>query len=345
MVKEKQTKGAGEENKPVSAAKIDENELRKAKRDEGKSHEATKSAIDLEKKFGDNDSPQTSEISGGEAGENRISPADTRIGGIEGGATHSTLIILNGYGTKLIEMKGPGTNHWHVGMKETAARINGMIAIAKKDLNISESTPLDCTGLALSGCEQEESNRHLVEILLKEFPTASRRYFVGSDTLGSIKTGLRNGGVVLIAGTGSNALLVNPDGKTHGCGGWGHAMGDEGSAYWIAHRATKYVFDEMDNFSKAPHPITYVWPTIRNFFHIAERNDLLPHLYANFDKSKFAMLAKELAKGCDHGDPLCILLFEDTGKVLARYVQAVAGKAQNASCYKLDGIRDRMRND
>lgn len=51
---------------------------------------------------------------------------------------------------------------------------------------------------------------------------------IDSDTLGSLRTGFESGGVVLIAGTGSNALLMNPDGKTYGCGGWGYILGDEG---------------------------------------------------------------------------------------------------------------------
>ena len=84
-------------------------------------------------------------------------------------------------------------------------------------------------GLFLSGCEDDETNKKLEDTLLLEFPFASREYVVGSDTIGSLSTGAENGGIIIIAGTGSNALLQNPDGKTFGCGGWGHMLGDEGS--------------------------------------------------------------------------------------------------------------------
>ena len=41
-------------------------------------------------------------------------------------------------------------------------------------------------------------------------------------------------GVIVIAGTGSNALGQSGDGRTARAGGYGFLVGDEGSAYWFA---------------------------------------------------------------------------------------------------------------
>ncbi|KAL0114234.1 hypothetical protein PUN28_011500 [Cardiocondyla obscurior] len=254
---------------------------------------------------------------------------DIRIGGIEGGGTQSTLVILDGNGVTLTKVEGPQTNHWTIGIDETAARLSAMIEKGKEQLNIAESVPLECVGLTLSGCKEEITNRQLVKTLLDKYPQSAKEYVVGSDTLGSLRTGLQSGGIVLIAGTGSNVLLINPDGKTYSCGGWGHMMGDEGGAYWIAHRACKYVFDDIDGLVEAPESISYIWPAMRSFFNITDRNGLLPYLYTNFNKTTFASFAKEVAIGCEKGDPLCLKVFEEAGQFLAKHINVVAKKAHN----------------
>lgn len=76
---------------------------------------------------------------------------------------------------------------------------------------------------------QDSTNKELEQELLTKFPHISETYYVCSDTMGSIFTASPLGGMVLIAGTGSNALLRNPDGTTFTCGGWGNFLADEGA--------------------------------------------------------------------------------------------------------------------
>lgn len=86
-------------------------------------------------------------------------------------------------------------------------------------------------GLCLSGCEDENDNQLLEKFLLKQYPNLAKHYKVASDTIGSLMTGSPNGGIVLIAGTGSNSLLYCEDGTRERCGGWGHLIGDYGK--WL----------------------------------------------------------------------------------------------------------------
>lgn len=115
--------------------------------------------------------------------------------------------------------------------------------------------------MALSGGEMLEAKQRILEGLKTDFPNTSKSYHVCTDTFGSIATAFPNGnarldrpctdsdhhtllskirlshlrfhtigGMVVIAGTGSNCQLLNPSsGSSPRSGGWGHMLGDEGS--------------------------------------------------------------------------------------------------------------------
>ncbi|XP_026280654.1 N-acetyl-D-glucosamine kinase [Frankliniella occidentalis] len=249
--------------------------------------------------------------------------ADMIFGGIEGGATHSSCALFDAKGKKLTELSGPNTNHWGIGMEECQDRIANMVNDAKARIGLDLGTPLAALGLSLSGCEEDKTNRLLQEGLERRFPTLSSKYVVCSDTLGAIASANEGGGIVLISGTGSNALLLNPDGTQARCGGWGHMIGDEGSAFWIAHKAVCGMFHEQDNFSSFPYNSDTLWRLIQEHFDVDNRFNLLNHVYDKFSKSYFAGLCKRIADAAHAGDELCLWLFSEAGRVLAEYIQAL----------------------
>uniref|UniRef100_A0A8C4PXP0 N-acetyl-D-glucosamine kinase n=1 Tax=Eptatretus burgeri TaxID=7764 RepID=A0A8C4PXP0_EPTBU len=250
------------------------------------------------------------------------------FGGIEGGGTGSKGVILSEHGSLLASVEGRSTNHWLVGMDKCAEVINNMMEEAKIKAGHDKDVPLQSLGLALSGGEQIDTNHTLVKKLKKHYPSLSFCYSITTDAIGAVATATDGGGIVLISGTGSNCKLLKVDGTQHSCGGWGHIMGDEGSAYWISHLALKTVFDYLDNFTSSPHDISYVQNAMHDYFKVPSCIDLLPHLYTNFEKSKFAGFCQELAEGANEGDALCLSVFQQAGCMLARHIVALLPKAE-----------------
>jgi glucosamine kinase len=62
-------------------------------------------------------------------------------------------------------------------------------------------------------------------------------------------------GILVIAGTGSNAIGRAPGGSLFGAGGWGPVLGDEGSGYWIGLAAIRAALRVQDRApARAPNP-------------------------------------------------------------------------------------------
>jgi N-acetylglucosamine kinase-like BadF-type ATPase len=106
-------------------------------------------------------------------------------------------------------------------------------------LRVQSGLKFSLQGLSLSGCEDETGNEQLRKSLHAAYPTLSRAYHVCSDTVGAVASAFEHGGLVIIAGTGSNTLLLNPDGTEGRCGGWGYMLGDEGSGKWKLRKNSK----------------------------------------------------------------------------------------------------------
>uniref|UniRef100_A0AAR2LWN3 N-acetyl-D-glucosamine kinase n=1 Tax=Pygocentrus nattereri TaxID=42514 RepID=A0AAR2LWN3_PYGNA len=219
-------------------------------------------------------------------------------GGVEGGGSHSKAMLLSATGDILAETDGPCTNHWLVGVDKCIEGIYDMVQKAKISAGLDYLCVLMCT-------------------------STGSNYNCGTFICPSTD----HGGIVVISGTGSNCKLVNPDGTQVGCGGWGHMMGDEGSAFWISHLAVKTVFDAKDNLAKPPHDITYVKKAMDEYFQVSDLMGMLPHLYRNFQKSHFAGFCRKLAEGANAGDALCQYVFIQAGKILAQHIVAVLPKA------------------
>ncbi|XP_068709146.1 N-acetyl-D-glucosamine kinase-like [Montipora foliosa] len=250
--------------------------------------------------------------------------SDLFFGGIEGGGTGSTAIILSNEGKVVGRSSGFGTNHWLIGLDECLHRVNVMVEEAKRTAAIDVCKPLASLGLSLSGLEKEEIQQQAVSIMKSKYPNCSNKYHMCCDTVGAIATSSDKGGVVLISGTGSNCQMLMPSGKTVNCGGWGHLMGDEGSAYWISHKAIKTVFDVEDGLVPSPFDVTYVKKRFFEHFKIDNFYGMLDHLYAKFDKAHVAGLCKALAVGAaEDKDLLCLHLFNQAGEVLGTHVRAV----------------------
>lgn len=126
-------------------------------------------------------------------------------------------------------------------------------------------------------------------------------------------------GFLLIAGTGSIAYGRTRAGKTARAGGWGHHLGDEGSAFWIAFEGIKRGIRASEGRDTASGLID----AAVSHFGLPDAPSLIPFTYRNFDKARIASFAPLVAMLSDSGDALARSILDSAAAELAALVVSV----------------------
>ncbi|MBT9330511.1 N-acetylglucosamine kinase [Paracidobacterium acidisoli] len=117
-------------------------------------------------------------------------------------------------------------------------------------------------------------------------------------------------GVLVMAGTGSNILGRTGSGERLNVGGWGQALGDEGSGYWIGHQALRTAFRALDFGRRSPllDRVVAFWQA-----GTLEEAVSIGNATPGPDFSKLSRLVTECA---EEGDTLCLGILDLGGKLL-----------------------------
>ena len=205
--------------------------------------------------------------------------------------------------------------------EEATARLREMLA----EVSAAAGQPLSgvtrtCIGLAGSTIEavREWAEREIGSI-------ASGDLVLCGDEEIALEGAFQGGpGILVIAGTGSNVMGRAADGTMYGAGGWGPALGDEGSGYWIGSEALRAGF-----WAKDRGVATILLEEIGESWGAKALGEIVEMANAR-PGPDFAALAPIVAKCAESGDDLAVAVLERAGDELAEQVALVALKMKES---------------
>lgn len=233
--------------------------------------------------------------------------------GIDAGGTKTRAFVVDGDGEVVGRGAGGGAN------LHSSPDPQGSIGAALNEAlagRAAEAIVLSCAG----GDRKVDRERGR-EILARVAP-AGARLRVTHDALAALYAGNPAGcGIVLIAGTGSIAYGRNEEGDEDRAGGWGHLIGDEGSAVWCGLEALRAVAHAVDGRG-APTQLTELLLTELG---VTEFADVLPHLYGRpHPAPAIAAATRALAVASAESDALANGILQRGAVALARAATVVA---------------------
>jgi len=234
--------------------------------------------------------------------------------GIDAGGTKTVGLLADEDGNISTKARGGGAN----------LVVHGELAVEKVLYQIIEDLeapgPIAAICLGMAGVDRPEE-KELMHGLMRRLGMRQTVHIV-PDALVALVAGAPEGvGIVVVAGTGSIAYGVDPDGNTARSGGWGYLLGDEGSAFWLGHAAVRQGIRALDGRG----PATTLFERISEKLDLAVPDGLVKWFYdQELSRHRVADLASIVEEAANEGDDTASSLLDQAAQHLARAGRSVA---------------------
>lgn len=240
---------------------------------------------------------------------------------LDAGGSRTRCVVAGAGGRVLGTGTGGAANHVLDGFEVARASLRAAIDAA---LAAAAPARIDAAVAASAGVGPDGQGREVVESLVAGLlPPGTAVQAVG-DMVAALWGALADGvGIVSCAGTGSVCLGRDAGGRLRQVGGWGHLMGDEGSAHDIALAALRAVARAYDGRG----PETALSAALPRWAGVSTPIELAWQVYAGAQtRERIAAIAVEVAAAARAGDAVATALL---GAAAAELVAAVAAAARH----------------
>ncbi len=245
--------------------------------------------------------------------------------GLDAGGTKTVGLLADATGRVVARARGEGAN----------LLVHGELAVEKVVYQLLEDLrpegPITAVCLGIAGVDRP-GQRELLHAMLRRLGLRENVTIVHDAHIALVAGAHEALGVVVVAGTGSIAYAVAPDGTTARSGGWGYLLGDEGSAYWLGHAAVRLGIRAADGRG----PATSVYGRVCKRLDIDQPSDLVEWFYEQGkSRHRVAQLAPLVEEAAGEGDAEAEALLEQAAHHLSRAAEAAAAPLEMPESYPL----------
>ena len=242
----------------------------------------------------------------------------TFVMGVDGGGSKTHVVIADAAGHVYGEGRSAGCNHQTIGidlairnLKEAVDEALGAAGLAGEEL--------EYVHFALAGADREADFRILRGAISQAFPSI-RRWELTSDAMAGLRSGTPDHiGVVLINGSGTNAVGRSKDGRIVQIGGFGYLYGDCAGGDMMAIETFRLAIRSWEE-REIPSILTRKVPEFLGYRSMEQMvDDYLDRQVASVPGE----LTIVLHEAAEEGDELAIRLLKLTGRELGLAAESV----------------------